>query len=104
MVRIINYFTLLLAAAATMVSSAPTTTPTPTLENTLKRVGRSASPDGLGHSRDKVDFITEAKAFAEEEMKEAEEAYKLARALYRQRMDAAENDGKIQFTQFSEVS
>ncbi|KAI8666908.1 hypothetical protein LRP88_01341 [Fusarium phalaenopsidis] len=103
MVRIINCFTLLLAAAATMVSSAPT--PTPTHESTLKRVGRSAATEGPGSSTDKDDrFIAEAKAFAETEMKEAEEAYKLAKALYKQRMDAAENGGQIQFTQFSEVS
>ncbi|KAI8666150.1 hypothetical protein NCS57_00839000 [Fusarium keratoplasticum] len=101
MVRIINCFTILLAAAATMVSSAPTTTP----ENTLKRVGRSAAADGPDSSTAKDDrFIAEAKEFAETEMKEAEEAYKLAKALYKQRIDAAENGGQIQFTQFSEVS
>ncbi|KAJ3464439.1 hypothetical protein FSOLCH5_009064 [Fusarium solani] len=101
MVRIINY--LLLVAAATMASSAPTPTPIP--ESTLKRVGRSAAADGPDSSTDKDDhFIAEAKAFAEMEMKEAEEAYKLAKALYKQRIDAAENGGQIQFTQFSEVS
>ncbi|RTE76541.1 hypothetical protein BHE90_008966 [Fusarium euwallaceae] len=96
MVRVICY--LFLAAVTTTVSSAPT--PTPTLESTLKRIGRSA-PDGP--DRD-ARLILQEKAFAEMEMKEAEEAYMLAKALYKQRMDAAENDGQIQFTQFSEVS
>ncbi|RSL55571.1 hypothetical protein CEP54_009290 [Fusarium duplospermum] len=98
MVRIINY--LLLAAAATMVSSAPTPTPILIPESTLKRVGRSTTD---GSDRD-ARLITQEKTFAEMEMKEAEEAYKLAKALYKQRIDAAENDGQIQFTQFSEVS
>lgn len=84
-----------------MVSSAPAPTPTPASENTLKRVGRSAAAGGLV-SNDRL--MADAKAFAETEMKEAEEEYKLAKALYKQRMDAAENDGQIQFTQFSEVS
>lgn len=96
MVRIISY--LLLAAAATMVSSAPTPTPTP--ESTLKRVERSTT---AGTER-KIRLLNQEKTFAEMEMREAEEAYKLAKALYKQRIDAAENDGQIQFTQFSEVS
>ncbi|RSL65332.1 hypothetical protein CEP53_003745 [Fusarium sp. AF-6] len=96
MVRVIHY--LFLAAVTTTVSSAPTPTPTP--ESTLKRIGRSTAD---GPDRD-ARLILQEKTFAEMEMKEAEEAYKLAKALYKQRMDAAENDGQIQFTQFSEVS
>ncbi|KAM0418577.1 hypothetical protein ACHAPT_012476 [Fusarium lateritium] len=49
-------------------------------------------------------FITEEEAFAEMEMGEAEEEYNLAKALYEQRIGAAKNGGRIQFTQFSDVS
>ncbi|KAJ4323194.1 hypothetical protein N0V84_004457 [Fusarium piperis] len=79
MVRIINSFTILLVTAAVMVCSAPTP------ESTLKRVGRSAAGED-----DR--FIAQQQAFAEAEMKKAEDQYKLAKALYKQRMEAAKNE------------
>lgn len=93
MVNIINSFTLLLAAAAVMVSSAPTPS------SNLRGVGKSAAADGPDGN-----FIVKQQEFAKMEMKKAEEQYKLAKALYKQRMDASKNDGEVQFTQFSEVS